>query len=258
MMTKTLCGLTMLVAVFPLALLASQDQGPKISRDSVPGSQNPCQPCLFYTGDFDPSDQNASALSNENDLVAHGGTGTYQGFVVPKGSTWTITGVFMNVLATVSVIDPISTPWEIRTKPKGTYAGIQVVQGTANATFNPTGRSGLGLPEYTLLVTIDPVKLRSGEYIFNVNPQCSNTSDSHCKTARYFASDQTHQPGINAIGPPQPWDFAFFNSSFFNSPWAVTYGPSGAGGGLGCDQFSAGMLGTSQDEDSHAVASDAH
>jgi hypothetical protein len=208
-------------------------------------AQNPCQPCLFYTGDYDPSNANASALSNENDLIDTGGSGTYQGFVVPEGQVWTVSGLLVNVLANTSVIDPVATGWEIRKNPAVGNGGVQIFHGSANATFTPTGRSGQGLTEYTLLVPIETVKLTSGNYIFGTGPQCTNTADSACAAARYFSSDQTHQPGLNALGPAQPWDDALFNSALFNAEWIPTYGPTGACGGTGCDQFSVGLLGTS-------------
>ncbi|HWY02474.1 MAG TPA: hypothetical protein VNX60_02305, partial [Candidatus Acidoferrum sp.] len=49
-----------------------------------------CRPCLFYGGDFDPS--NPAANSLQNGLLYHGSpAAVYVPFFVPSGQIWTVT-----------------------------------------------------------------------------------------------------------------------------------------------------------------------
>jgi hypothetical protein len=206
----------------------------------LPGST-----CLFYGGDFDANNANANGLANENDLIVSDAR-TYTAFSVPSQRIWTVTGALGNHLSTVSVIDPKQAKWEIRSGVSSGNGGVLLSSGTATAAYKATGRSGFGLTEYTVKVAISPpLVLTGGTYWVTVIPQCTNPNNSQCSNARYFLSDMTDNPAPNGKGH-QPNDKAFFDSPFFGYTFYPTWGPTGVCGGLGCDKFSAGIIGTVQ------------
>jgi hypothetical protein len=91
-------------------------------RAAVPGNsphQAPtppkyCKPCLFYAGDFDSDASDANGLANEFDIVVSTGAAAYAPFIVPKGQTWTVTGLFTNNFLSAGLLDPVTSPYEIR------------------------------------------------------------------------------------------------------------------------------------------------
>jgi hypothetical protein len=201
--------------------------------------------CLFYGGDFDSSNANANGLANESDLAVNDAR-TYTPFTVPAGRVWTVTGAFGNHLSSVTVIDPPQANWEIRTGVSSGNGGVLLSSGTASAVYHATGRSGFGLTEYTVRVPISPsVVLASGTYWVTVIPQCTNPNNSQCGSARYFLSDVTDVPPPNGKGH-EPGNDSFFDSTYFGFSFAPTWGSSGVCAGLGCNRFSAGIIGTSQ------------
>ena len=201
--------------------------------------------CLFYGGDFDANSPNANGLANENDIIVSDAR-TYTAFIVPTGRIWTVTGALGNHLSSVSVIDPAQAKWEIRSGVSSGNGGVLLSSGTANAGYHATGRSGFGLTEYTVRIPISPsVVLTAGTYWVTVIPQCTNPNNSQCPNARYFLSDVTGTPPPHAKGA-QPKDDAFFDSPYFGYSFYPTWGSSGACGGIGCQKFSAGIIGTSQ------------
>ncbi len=211
-----------------------------------------CKPCLFYGGDFDISSPAADTFANEN--IYPGSFETlsqiYSPFTVPAGQTWNVTGLFINTIAYPTALDPAATPWEIRTGiPKaGGSGGTLVASGTANATMTVTGRNLNGVPEYTVLVTWPaPVILGPGTYWENVTPQCTNLNNGQC-TAQGFTgfleSDMETMYGLNAWGPPEPWQNSFWNSPDFGLFWANTFQVHQQRGEPGGDAFSAGVIGT--------------
>ena len=211
-----------------------------------------CKPCLFYGGDFDPTSPAADTFANEN--IYPGGFQTlsqiYSPFTVPAGQTWKVTGLFINSIAYPTALDPIATPWEIRTgiPSGGGNGGTLVASGTNNATMTATGRTLNGVPEYTISVKwTTPVVLPPGTYWENVTPQCTNTGNSQC-TAQGFTgfleSDMETMYGLNAWGPAEPWDNSFWNAAIFGLTWENTLQVHQQRGEPGGDAFSAGVIGT--------------
>jgi len=211
-----------------------------------------CKPCLFYGGDFDIGSPAADTFANEN--IYPGGFETlsqiYSPFTVPAGQTWNVTGLFVNSIAYPTALDPVATPWEIRTgiPQSGGSGGTLVASGTANATMTPTGRSLNGTPEYTILLTFTPpVVLQPGIYWENVTPQCTDLNNAQC-TAQGFTgfleSDTETMYGLNGWGPPEPWQNSFWNAPDFGLFWANTYQVHLQRGEPGGDAFSAGVIGT--------------
>lgn len=204
-----------------------------------------CKPCLFYTGDFDPNNSNANGLANENDLlVPDSHIYTAIPFFASSGSS--VTGLFINSLDTVGVEDPAMDPWDIRRHVSAGNGGSDFAHGTAKSTDTPTGRSGFGLNEYTHLVKFSAVTITAkGHYWTNVTPQCTNGNDSNCGGARYFESDEQDDPSpLNHVGTcKNVLDKSYWNSSSFGTDYEPTWGSSGGCGGIGCDEFSTGVLG---------------
>src|SRR5579864_180790 len=86
-------------------------------------------PCLFYAGDFDPNNDNATGLSNETDAHVFGdpyGAATYENFDV-TGANWNVTGLYTNNLSTLS---PTNGYWEIRQNLSPGNGGTLVASGT--------------------------------------------------------------------------------------------------------------------------------
>ena len=101
-----------------------------------------------------------------------------------------------------------------------------------------------GLTEYTVSVKLKTaIVLDPGTYWLNVTPQCANPSDSTCSSALFYESDVEDSSPANHVGPANVLDDSFFNSGFFSSYYAPTWGGSGACTGTGCDTFSFGLIG---------------
>jgi hypothetical protein len=196
-----------------------------------------CKPCYFYSGDLDPNNANANGLANENDqLVAD--SHIYSPFKVAKAAGISAVGLFVNSLDTVGAIDN-PTPWEVRKGLAEGKGGKVVAHGHGKSTDAPTGRSAFGLTEYTHLVKFKAKALKKGTYWENVTPQC--LTGSSCGSARYFESDEESDPApINHVGPKNILDDSFWNSTSFSQNFHKV-GPADCG--VGCDMFSAGVLG---------------
>lgn len=203
------------------------------SGQNAPTAQAPsyCNPCLFYAGDFDPNNPASGGLLNQNVTAQPTLAYLEVPFVVPEGQAWLVTGVFVNQLASVDFVDPAITPWVIYRKIREQEV---VCSGSTNATFRPTGRSGFGLDEYTLLVEPVACSITSGTYWLQVVPQCTNKNDNECPSATYFESDVEDQPPLNSYGPLEPWD-----TSVDCTEICQQVGNQGAGN----DRFSTGLVG---------------
>jgi hypothetical protein len=275
---KLLCSTALCAALMLLTGLASaQDihaQNPAAQAPydlsvshNPPGIPPYCHPCLFYGGDIDPSQTNAGGLYSGTTLTDIGtpyGSATYANFVVPKGKTWTVTGLFINNFNLVGAtkIDPQTSYWEIRTKipSSGGKPGVLVAKGTNKATFTSTGR--LGGIEFTDLVKglkykAKPIVLTGGTkgttYWMTVVPRCTNAKDSQCtafssSSPSYVESNSEANPPINATKPYEKVQGGFFNSpTYFKVSWDTpTQAGCGPGAAVGCDRWSAGVIGTSK------------
>jgi hypothetical protein len=217
---------------------------------------NPAGACLFYGGDFidnpvgPPSLPNG--IANESTVIISGtpyGAAIWVPFTVPAGQTWDVTGLFTNNLASYGVLDQGTEPtsvayWSINEEVFAGSAGTVVNSGTSPATSTPTGRAAFGFTEYTVQVTGLSVTLTAGTYWMIVVPICTNLANPYCE-GLFFESDVEYinTTPTNAYGPAEPVDASFFDSPFFGLSFDPTNGPLGAGGGLGGDAFSAGVIG---------------
>jgi len=233
----TLC---MLLALTMCALAAAQDTAP---NSKVPAPPFFCKPCLWYSGDFNVNNPSANVLTNEKDLLVSQ-SAIYVPFRVPKGERWKVTGVFGIVLATVNVIDPAQADWSLSKGMSTGHAGKVIASGTSTATTTVLGCNGI-FDFYCLGVLVKGlhVTLRAGKYWLTVVPYCTNQNDSQCGSARYFLADEEDDPKpLNHVGPKNILDDSFWNSTTFGANFELL-GPSVCG--IGCDMFSAGVLGKS-------------
>jgi hypothetical protein len=165
-------------------------------------------PVLFYGGDLDPSNPQATGLLNMQSAV--GGFGrTYQNFIIPLGQTWTITGLFSNDLTQGTVFGFVD--WEIRSGISEGNGGILVASAIdAPATMTPTDRSlntpGFGLSEFNFTVSGLDVVLGPGMYWMNAAPDAGKFE------APVFNSNTF---GLNPVGS-QVSDQQFWNASSAN------------------------------------------
>jgi len=234
--------LCVLVALAMCALAAAQDDPPN-SKAPVPPSF--CKPCLWYSGDFNFNNPKANGLANEKDLLVSQAA-IYVPFRVPKGKRWKITGVFGVVLAPVDTIDPAQADWSFSKGVSTGHAGKVIASGTSPSTLRNLG-CGNGIGCFGVLVPKIHVTLRAGKYWLMVVPYCTNQNDSGCGSARYFLADEEDDPKpLNHFGPKNILDDSFWKSTTFHANFELL-GPSVCG--VGCDMFSAGVLGKSTADD---------
>jgi hypothetical protein len=218
------------------------------------GSEEPCNVapgCVFYAGDFDPAGPNPNGLWNSNNTL-FGLTGTvYVPFTVPKkfkgakGKTdWSVQGIFMNeqmLDETGAGYAVSSVDWSIvqGVNSGGNPSGGQVktiCSGTGTPTLTPTGRIAFGLYiEYTILVTgVSCPTLEAGTYWMTALPTTLDLA---------YLSDVEDNTPANAQGPgTEPIDLSYFYAPEFGaSSFQLTTTSCGS---IGCDAFSAGVVGT--------------
>lgn len=226
-MKKTLLAATIVVAL-TLTAAAAQKPAPsqhlagsgEISALAPPGTPPAlCSPCIFYGGDLNPDDGQATGFSDENTLLISGSS-TYANFTVPTGGKVKVTGILFNVQADAN-FDPLNATYDIRQGVSEGNGGTSLASGTANITVATTGRVFLGVSEFTILVTLPtPQVLTAGQYWFNVTPQCTNGDvDGSCSVGRMFFSNTTQETNNVKGHAQQPYQL-FLNSPFFGFTWA--------------------------------------
>jgi hypothetical protein len=230
-----------LLALAMCALAAAQDTAPNSKAPKPPSF---CKPCLWYSGDFNWLNSKANALTNEKDLSVSQ-SAIYVPFRVPKGERWKITGVFGIVLSTVDTMDPAQADWSFSRGVSTGNAGKVIASGTSPATVTVLGcNGGIDIICMGVLVKGIHVALRAGKYWLTVVPYCTNQNDPACASARYFLADEEDDPKpLNHVGPKNILDDSFWNSTTFGANFELL-GPAVCG--LGCDMFSAGVLGKSR------------
>src|SRR5271170_246673 len=99
---KKICALVLLALLSSFAAVAQA----RSAKHKTIGADAPtvpayCSPCLFYSGDFDPTNPKANALGNGVMLIyGVGSSSIYMPFVIPSGETWSVRALFVNELAT--------------------------------------------------------------------------------------------------------------------------------------------------------------
>jgi len=222
-MKKILFAVTLVVGL-TLTAAAGTKVKPDVTRtgpDLPPGKPTVpslCNPCLFYSGDLNPSDGQADGMSNENTLLVNGSS-TYAAIIVPGGLTADLTGILFNIQADAN-FDPNSATYDIRQGVSAGNGGTDVATGTGTITVATTGRVFLGVTEFSVLVTFPTVTLNKGEeYWFNITPTCTNgAEDGSCYVGRMFLSNTTEQAN-EMFGHAQPPYELFLSSTYFGYSW---------------------------------------
>jgi hypothetical protein len=198
-----------------------------------------CKPCLFYAGDFDSTASDANGLYNEVDISVGTGAATYTPFIVPKGKTWTVTGLFTVEFMPSTRINPNTVPYEVRKDiPKsGGSGGHLVCHGKRTATVMDTDIcDDFGYPCYAIVANnIQGCRLPSGKYWLTVIPYCMEQTT--CKSWFAFV---TNDDGAMAhrYGPLEPANDSFFNSVYFGAVWEPSSEQQSS------SRFSVGVEGT--------------
>jgi len=249
---RTLFVTALVITLISLSAAAAKKQEPALSRNGDPSKKNQvqkngtvvpppsCNPCLFYGGDFNPTDANADGFSDENTLLVNGSS-TYGAVSIPSGPNASVTGILVNVLATAA-FDPFTATYDMRQGVSEGNGGTEVSSGSGSIAVAATGRTAFGYYEYTVTVTFSSVTLVPGEYWFNVTPQCTNTLDGSCTVFRQFASNTTQE--TNAVnGGWQPDNEIFLNSAYFGETYANWCDSAFGLNTEQCDWLSFGLVG---------------
>jgi hypothetical protein len=204
-----------------------------------------CKPCLFYAGDFDSNASDANGLANEVDIIVSTGAATYAPFIVPKGKTWTVTGLFTLNFMSAMTLDPRIIPYEVRKdiSKSGGSGGRLVCHGRKPGTLIAQSSDVCGDGFFcfaTIVNTVKGCRLTSGKYWMSVVPYCTNKNDSNC-TNNYRAFLMNDDGAMNhRFGPLEPANDSFFNSVFFGAVWQPTSEQQSS------SRFSVGVEGTSK------------
>jgi hypothetical protein len=204
-----------------------------------------CKPCLFYGGDYDPTDPNSAIFYNEY-TNGYGMTRTYGAVVVPRQRTLSISGIlFQTMIQRGNALDPKGAGWEIRTNNIWEGGGTLVASGQGAVAMEATGRSRDGDSEYTISIKLNPpVEISGGTtvgtvYWFNLTPVC-DLRNALCSTIQYFVSDTTQQAnGVRAT--LQQESRSIINSDHYPYVWEDLCDAFPI---QGCGYLSFGLMGT--------------
>jgi hypothetical protein len=221
-----------------------------VASGRSPQAQTPpsyCKPCLFYAGDFDGLASDANGLANEVDIIVSTGAAVYAPFIVPKGKTWIVTGLFTSniFLDSSGTIDPKILPYEVRKKiPKaGGNGGQLVCHGRKPATVVYQNIDWCNDYTYCYATIVNRIKgcrLPAGRYWMSVVPYCTNKKDYAC-TNRYRAFLANDDGAMaHRYGPMEPANDSFFNSVFYGAVWQPSTEQQSS------KRFSVGVEGTAK------------
>jgi len=209
-------------------------------RHETPGAPGYCKPCLFYAGDFDSNASDANGLANEFDIIISSGAAVYAPFKVPKGKTWTVTGLFTDNFESSATLDPATSPYEVRKgiPAAGGSGGKLVCHGKAKSTNTDTHLNDFGFEVYATKVKVKGCTLKGGvKYWESVIPYCTNPNDSAC-TNNYRGFEANDDGAMAHHVGNEPANNSFFNSVFFGATWAPSSGFQSS------SRFSDGVIGT--------------
>jgi hypothetical protein len=253
---KMIFAAALVAALIPFAVAQDNNRLPQASLDrevdvrvpAVPGTPavlgNPrhvapapptyCKPCLFYAGDFDSNASDANGLANEVDVIVSSGAAVYAPFIV-KG-TWKVSGLFTDNFASLSTLDPATSPYEVRKgiPAAGGSGGKLVCHGKSKSTNTDTGLNDFGYEVYATKVHVAKCTLKAGKYWESVVPYCTG---SECGSYRAFEANDDGAMN-HKFGTAEPANNSFFNSVYFGA----TFQPSSQQ--QSSSRFSDGVIGT--------------
>jgi len=209
----------------------SQNHNPSVSYCS--GAS-----CLYYAGDFDSNNTGADGVCDANNPGLSSECWLWVGVKPKKNST--VKGSTFNILVYTTSLSTTTTPFQVQTGITAGNAGTVVCNTTGKATETATGRTGFGLPEYSL--TVKKLKkacsMKKGTiYFVNLQPQYNDSSSWD------FVSDVEDIPAMNHKGWATVEDDTYMDYPGAGYSYYPTWGSSGVCGGLGCDAFSIALTG---------------
>lgn len=244
-----------------------------MSAQELPPDPPPyCNPCIFYSGDFDPNPQ-----ARPNGLLNGLFPGNVDGEVwVPftVGNRIKISGVFINELFPSPPPPTARARWSIRAGVSEGDGGTEQCHGKGIATATPTGRTFVFMDttytEWTYLLKFpssQPCMLEKSPHARFAGdlppqkgqcpPDCSlsievdATGATEAAVSSGFLSDVPATGAQHHFGLPNVNDSSFFTSTSFGFNFAdartvCQNGPPLAITEVGCRMFSIGLLGRGQ------------
>jgi hypothetical protein len=250
-----------------LALAQAQDIAASASPTAPPSY---CNPCIFYSGDFDPR-----VAKEPNGLL----NGLFPGAI--DGEVWVpftvvnkirIQGLFVNELFASAPPTTVPVTWAIRAGVSEGSGGTLQCSGTGTAHAVATGRSFtfasttytewtyralLANSDYCELTNIasgQPGQLPQGgkgqcppNCYLAVTPDDTSAGAAPVVVSSGFLSDVPN-PANHHFGSPNVLDNSFFSSTsygynFVSATTACAVGPPLAITQVGCHMFSVGLIG---------------
>lgn len=186
---------------------------------------------LWYNGDADGRDAQANGIGASpvpDSLV-------YDNFVVPAGTTWTITGAFSTDLMNYTGVT--DAYWEIRSGVSAGNGGTLLASGTSTATQTDLGYSLFGFEVYSVTASGLSVTLGPGTYYLTIAPVSPSTGGLPANYS-YVATTS----GTNAVGSPAGDDgHSYMTSSGYGLNFTPATDPSVEGPGTW--DYSMGVIG---------------
>jgi hypothetical protein len=240
MPNKVFRWIVAIAAVFPLlgGSLAAQSHSQKAHTPP-----NYCKPCLFYGGDFDGFNSDSNGVLDFMSLSSDGEA--YVPFTVPRKEQWQVTGLSVTLVFATNVV-PSRVKWEIRKGVTTGDGGTLVASGIGRPSIAEFWDCTAPLDVTCLELGTNGLKvsLPSGRYWMAVMPLCEGKGSNCSSQDVYYILDVEDQPPPNHYGPLEPWDDSFWSSKSQGAYFEPTWGATGACQGIGCDRFSASVLGT--------------
>jgi hypothetical protein len=216
--------------------------------DFKPKPPSYCHPCLSYSGDFNSIDPEANALWN-GEAQWEGIVGkVYVPFLVPKGvKTLRITRIVFNELMNQDPTQDLAgATFSIRTNVTAGNGGRVLKSGSCQVvTAVPTGRSGFGMSEYSMVADFDdtcgtgPIILHPphhGPIWVTLDPIFTASSFGYLTDVPANAQNHTGWKTVE--------DRSFFDSPSFGVSFQNTSGVGGTCNDIGCHAFSVAISGT--------------
>jgi hypothetical protein len=224
---------------------ASRVSQTHVQQNVSPNAPAGCSPCLWYSGDWDPSNPNANEQWNSFEPFNHNNKGqVFVPFVAtPDGNALhkhvLISSITFNELVS-GISDFTTMTYEVRTGVGNGIPGTVRNSGSCvNPSAVPTGRGFGGESEYSFTCSPKaPIKIAIGTiYWINTTPTFTVSNVA-------FLDDVEDTPAPNQFGWGDDLYNSFFYSLLFGVNFAPTWGASGSCNGKGCDEFSVAIAGT--------------
>ncbi len=268
-MKKTLLALSVLalfttvamaeIGISKTAVEAARQNGvtQQQSKGPLAGVPAACNPCVWYSGDLDPSNPNADGLFNSNAEYFGVESQIWVPMVVgsdgdPAHGHVRINSVTFNELLLDNLgcggCDYAGSTYDLRIKVGPGEAGTVKASGPCPQSPTPvaTGTTAFGDTEYSY-TCLAPAQPKTGAYFLIVPVQTLfwiNVTPAFTSGDYAYLSDVEDVPSPNQLGWSDDFYNSFWYSSYFGANFANTQTTNGGGcGGIGCDMFSVAVGG---------------